>query len=483
MASPGQPRPAYALGCWLCLRLVGVCYLAAFWSFGVQVRGLIGEDGILPARDVMGAARQWADAADLGLSRLFEVPTLLWLGVSDAWLVGLCVAGAALSVPVILGVAAHLALPLLWLLYLSLSTVTREFLSFQWDGLLLETGLLSVALAPWVLVHRPGVGEPPALARWLVWWLIFRLMLTSGLVKLTSDDPLWRDLSALAYHYETQPLPSPIGWYAHHLPLFAHRACAAAMFAIELAVPWLIFVGTTGRRAAAAAFIGLMLLVAATGNYAFFNLLTIALACSLIDTRGPRVIAPRRLAWVPAAAIACLTLPATVDVLAAQTGIAVPERAHLQAWRRAIQPLRSVNAYGLFAVMSSSRPELAVEGSRDGVTWVPYTFKYKPGDVRQRPRWVAPHQPRLDWHMWFAALDEYERSDWLDRFCRKLLDGAPAVTGLLAANPFAADPPAFVRVRRSEYHVAPLDQARRDPVWWIASPPEPFSPVLSRITR
>lgn len=483
MSPQERSRPSYAFGCWLYLRLLGVCYLAAFWSFGVQVRGLIGEDGILPARDVMTAAQRWADAGSVGLARVLEVPTLCWLGVSDEWLMGLCVAGAVLSVPVILGVAAPLALPLLWLLYLSLSTVTREFLSFQWDGLLLEAGLLSIALAPWVLVHRPRASEPSPLARWLTWWLIFRLMLTSGLVKLTSGDPLWRDLSALAYHYETQPLPSPIGWYAHHLPLVVHRATTAAMFAIELAAPWLIFVGSTGRRAAAAAFIGLMLVIAATGNYAFFNLLTIGLACSLIDTRGVRSTPPRRLAWMPAAALACLTLPATVDVLAAQTAVTVPGGARLHAWRRALQPFRSVNAYGLFAVMSSSRPELTVEGSRDGETWVPFTFKYKPGDIRQGPRWVAPHQPRLDWHMWFAALDEWERSGWLDRFCRKLLEGAPAVTGLLAANPFSETPPAFVRVRRSDYRIAPLDQARRDRVWWIASPPEPFSPVLSRMTR
>lgn len=481
MSSPGHLRRSYAVSCWLYLRLLGVCYLVAFWSLGVQVLGLIGQDGILPAREVMDAAQQWAAVGHVGLLRFLEVPTLCWLGVSDAWLVGLCIAGAVLSVPLIAGIGAPVVLPLLWLLYLSLSTVTREFLSFQWDALLLESGLLAIALAPWTLFHRPRDHEPPALARWLIWWLVFRLMFTAGLVKLTSGDPLWRDLSALAHHYETQPLPSPAGWYAHHLPIVAHRASTAVMFAVELALPWLIFVGATGRRAAAGSFIVLMLVIAVTGNFAFFNLLTIALACTLVDTRraGPAA-APRRLAWVPAAVLACLTLPVTIDVLAGQAGLRVPGGEALHAWRQTLRPLRSANAYGLFAVMSTNRPELTVEGSRDGRTWVPYVFKYKPGDVRRPPRWVAPHQPRLDWHMWFAALDSFEGSEWLERFCRRLLEGSPAVTGLLDVNPFPDAPPAFVRVMRSEYHIPPLAQARREQIWWTASQPEPYSGVLQK---
>jgi hypothetical protein len=152
----------------------------------------------------------------------------------------------------------------------------------------------------------------------------------------------------------------------------------------------------------------------------------------------------------------------------------------LTAWQRRLAPFRSVNPYGLFAVMSSARPELTIEGSLDGVVWKPYAFAYKPGDPRRAPRWVAPHQPRLDWHMWFAALDLYEASPWLERFCHRLLAGEPSVIGLLGSNPFPGEPPRFVRVTSARYRIPPLDTARRERIWWTVGPPEPFSPVLAR---
>ncbi|MGE3707374.1 MAG: lipase maturation factor family protein [Vicinamibacterales bacterium] len=471
--------PSYALSSWLSLRLLGLCYLAAFWSFGTQVRGLIGSHGILPARDVMEAAGRSAAAGGLAISRWFDVPTIFWLGSSDAWLVGVCIAGALLSLLLVTGVMAPVTLPLLWFLYLSLTVVTREFLSFQWDSLLLEAGLLAIGLAPWVRFHTPRGSEPPALARWLFWWLAFRLMFAAGLVKLTSGEPLWRDLTALAYHYETQPLPTPAGWYAHHLPLIVHQASAVVTFVIELVVPWLIFAGVRGRRVAAASFGGLMAAIAVTGNYAFFNLLTVAVSVTLWDTPGPAP-RPRPFAWAPAAALAVLTLPASVAVLAGQTGLPLPAAPLFTAWQRTLAPFRSVNPYGLFAVMSSARPELTIEGSLDGLAWRPYAFAYKPGDPRRAPRWVAPHQPRLDWHMWFAALDLYEASPWLERFCRRLLEGEPSVARLLAANPFPAGPPRFIRVTSARYRIPPLDVARREGIWWTVGPAEPFSPVLAR---
>jgi lipase maturation factor 1 len=485
---------SYAFGTWLFLRLLGVVYLCAFWSLGTQVRGLIGVDGILPAQELMLSAHRWADAGGLGpVARFFALPTVCWLGASDRVLLSLCAMGVALSLLQIAGMVGALVLPLLWLLYLSLSGVCGEFLSFQWDALLLETGLLALVLAPWTLAHRPGDGEPRDLSRWLIWWLLFRLTFASGVVKLTSGDPLWRGLTAVAVHYETLPLPTPLGWYAFHLPAGFQQFSTAAVLMIELLVPWAIFTTRGLRHVAGVVLVVLQLLIALTGNYAFFNLLTIALSLTLLDDAWwPRWGRPYLDvgAWLPArrlrscpvvllVAVAVVTVPASLGVLASQARIDLPGSAWLRSVRVALAPFRSVNAYGLFAVMTPTRPELTVEGSIDGETWQPYEFKDKPGDLRRAPPWVAPHQPRLDWQMWFAALDRFDASSWLERFCHRLLEGSPAVLDLLAENPFPDAPPRFVRVRRAQYHVAALDVHRRERVWWTREEQQPYSPVMS----
>jgi hypothetical protein len=408
-------------------------------------------------------------------------------------LVSVCAIGAALSLSLMAGLAGAVVLPLLWLLYLSLSTVCGEFLSFQWDALLLEAGLLAIVLAPWTLIHRPYDAEPGAVSRWLIWWLLFRLMFASGVVKLTSGDPTWRGLTALAVHFETQPIPTPIGWYAHHLPAWFQQWSAAVVLAVELFVPWLIFATRRLRHLACAMFVALQLVIALTGNYAFFNLLTIALSLTLLDDEvWPRwmrghpdaVLArpSRRVRMCPPllpAALAIVILPVSVNILAAQARIAVPGSSVLRPLRAAIAPFRSVNAYGLFAVMTTTRPELILEGSNDGRSWNAYEFKYKVGDVRRAPPWVAPHQPRLDWQMWFAALDSFDANPWLERLCYRLLEGSPATLNLLALNPFPDAPPTFVRIVRFEYHVAPLDVRRRDLIWWTRDQGRGYSPVLS----
>jgi hypothetical protein len=486
---------SYTFGTWLFLRLLGLAYLAAFWSLGTQIRGLVGAAGILPAQELMTAAHRWADAERLGAAaRFFALPTVCWFGASDSVLVSLCAIGAALSLLQIAGLASALVLPLLWLFYLSLSIVCTEFLSFQWDTLLLETGLVAIVVVPWTLIHRPRDPEPRALSRWLIWWLLFRLMFVSGVVKLTSGDPLWRGLTAIAVHYETQPLPTPLGWYAYHLPAWFQQLSTAAVLIIELLVPWLIFTTRRLRQVACGAIVALQLLIALTGNYAFFNLLTVALAVTLLDDaawpgradRGRPVEAAhpsprgRPCPLLLPLALALVTVPVSLAVLASQTRMDLPGSTWLRPVRAALAPFRSVNAYGLFAVMTPTRPELIVEGSNDGESWLAYEFKYKPGDLRQAPPWVAPHQPRLDWQMWFAALDSFDASPWLERFCHRLVEGSPPVLDLLAVNPFPDAPPRFVRVLRASYHVAPLDAHRRERVWWRRDAAQLYSPVMSR---
>jgi hypothetical protein len=310
-------------------------------------------------------------------------------------------------------------------------------------------------------------------------WLLFRLMFGSGVVKLRSGDPTWRSLTALTYHYETQPLPTWIGFYAHHLPTRVHVTSAAVMFVIELLLPWLIWLPPPWRRLPLVGFVGFQILIAATGNYAFFNVLTIALCVFLADPAW----LPRR--WRPTAAtgeaqatlfgpwpravlapfVAVVLLISTIELTEA-TLVGLPWPSPAIGLARAASPLRSVNSYGLFAVMTTTRPEIVIEGSDDGENWRAYEFRHKPGDLGRRPGFVAPHQPRLDWQMWFAALGPCDQSPWLQRLFQRLREGSPPVLGLLGSNPFPDRPPRYVRALLYDYHFADLATHRRTGEWW-----------------
>jgi lipase maturation factor 1 len=525
------PTRTYATATWVFLRVLGVVYLIAFWSLGTQVLGLVGERGILPASAYMAAARTWAASEHVGLDRYHLLPTLCWISTSDSFLRALCAAGTALSALLVAGVAPLVALPLLWLDYLSLAVVCRDFLGYQWDALLLETGFLAIGLAPAIWLDRRSMRtDPPRIAVWLMLWLLFRLMLGSGLVKLASGDPTWRGLSALTFHYETQPLPTPLAFYAHQLPVWIQRASTLLTLLIEIGVPFLMFGSRRLRVAACVSFALLQALIAATGNYAFFNVLAVALCLFLLDddTLGPAkaghypkwrsavspvvsgfshsssrhrgVLQPdlsdsgndverdhwmqrglaKRVHRVILIVVAAIIVPVSAYRFAASIGVPVPGGQLFELAAIVIEPFRSVNSYGLFAVMTTTRPEIIVEGSDDGERWMTYEFKYKAGDVRRRPPIVAPHQPRLDWQMWFAALESYREAAWFRSFCTRLLEGSPDVRHLLASDPFNGRPPRYIRAVLYRYHFADSTTHRKEAVWWTREVIGDYSPVLTR---
>ena len=485
----------YRLAGWLFLRLLGLVYLIAFASLWVQVDGLLGSRGILPAARYLHTATRV-----LGPERYRLLPTLFWFGAGDGALHAACAAGVVLALLVIAGVLEVPSLVALWVLYLSLVTVGRDFLSFQWDALLLETGALAVFLPRLALRTRRSRAAPPRpLALLLLWWLLFRLMFSSGAVKLASGDPTWRSLDALKFHYETQPLPTWIGWFAHQLPGWFQVLSVVVMFGIELVVPWLILGTRRTRRIAFVPLVGLQLLIAATGNYGFFNLLTVGLCLLLLDDdamarvgsrlgrvgrwlagpletdrepKAPKGGAGPRRPWAPwgrwlavpfAAAVFLVSL---VEVTGA-TGLPSPWPRPIYALRKAIAPLRSVNGYGLFAVMTTDRPEIVVEGSDDGATWKAYRCPWKPGPLDRRPRFCEPYMPRLDWQMWFAALGGSPvRSPWFVAFLTRLAEGSPPVLDLLARNPFPDHPPRFLRARLEDYRFTDLHELRASGRWW-----------------
>ena len=430
---------------------------------------------------------------------------MLWLSGSATALHLVCGAGVVLSLAAIAGTAPLLCFALLWMLYLSIVQGGQDFMSFQWDVLLLEAGVVAWFLAParlrtTITDRRP----PPAVGIWLARLLVWKLMFLSGATKLLAYDDTWWQLTALDYHYYTQPLPWWTAWFMHQLPSWFGKACVAVTLVIETGVPWLIFCGRRARLIAFALLVALQLAIAWTGNYGFFNLLTLVLCVALLDDRAIERVLPtlseRRLgtptarqigeiirggSWasmlrgllattlVAASLLVTLrelrrTLPA--DHRAGPIGAALEwsEQKLLRPARpvlAAISPFHSVNGYGLFRSMTTARPEIVIEGSADGTTWTEIEFKWKPGDLQRRPRLVAPHQPRLDWQMWFAALDP-GHTGWLAPLLRSLLEGEPAVLGLLDAPEWKSEAPRYVRLRYYQYRFTTPEERRATGDWW-----------------
>ena len=477
-----QPAPVTFAGSrWLFLRLLGFVYLVAFVSLAVQITGLVGDHGILPVREFLTQVHQ-----RYGASAYYNWPTLVWVSASDAWLSALCWGGAIASLLLIAGIAPLATAVLLWVLYLSVTTAGQLFLQFQWDSLLLETGVLAVLYVP--LVWREHVGdadEPPAIVRWTIWLLAFKLTFLSGITKILSGDPTWANWTALSYHYETQPIPAWTSWFMYQLPPWVHYWSTFGTLLIELGASWLIFLPSRFWRARLSACVLMILLqagIAATGNYGFFNPLTIVLYLALLDDRTLGRLLPRRVArdeqrrarpavW----RVAVNVVAACIAVLSVMTLFREMDRtrrvrgAFDRGWAETVfawvEPFNSVNGYGLFRVMTTQRPEIVIEVSTDGAVWKEQEFRWKAGNVMRRPRFVEPHMPRLDWQMWFAALDPFSAQDWLLPLAERLLAGEPAVTRLLGPNPLDGRP-RFVRLAYYQYHFTSVSERAQTGAWW-----------------
>src|SRR5437879_7787250 len=485
------------------LRMLGLIYLIAFVSLWVQVDGLVGSNGMSPVSQFLPAVRQ-----QVGSDAYFLLPTLCWFDSSNTFLHFLCGGGVVLSLLLIFVVAPAVSLALLFIFYLSLTIGGQVFFNFQWDVLLLEAGFLSIFLAPWRLWPRdrlwwPGPAIPNTAATsataspvsraglFLLKFLLFKLMLMSGVVKLTSGDDSWgwvnhsfhwSALTALDYHYWSQPLPTMFAWWTDKGPEWFKHFSVAFCLVVEIVVPFFIWAPRRPRLIAAGLIIFLQLAIAITGNYCFFNLLTIALCLLLIDDATWRAVAAvarrgdsdvvlraaARNRGYNFAAIIVLIVTLPLNLWLCYTALK-PEaewpKPLLVVYAR-LEPFRILNGYGLFRVMTKERPEIQVEGSVDGIDWISYEFKWKPGDVNRAPRWCAPHQPRLDWQMWFAALGGRRQENWFENFVVRLLENDPAVTRLLARNPFPDKPPRYVRAILFKYQFTTSEERRATGAWW-----------------
>ncbi len=495
------------------IRFLGLSYFLAFASLMMQLRGLISSQGILPAVKFLEAVSNNVSASLLG--KFFILPSLFWFNSSDKFLFAACFLGIVLSMNLMIrkdknkfDVFEFISLVVLYLLYLSFVNVSRDFLSFQWDALLLEAGFLSVVYA----AFKANAFASRVLA-WLFRFLVFKLMLMSGLIKLYTHDATWANLTALNYHYYTQPLPNPISFFIHQLPAGFHKFSCMLMFFIELIVPFFIFTGRSLRRVAALAFIALQLAIMFTGNYCFFNLLTIFLCLWLLDDALLARLLPEDLVsklqdisivynseqmfhrqinnqlasldshnltrtMLKTSVVALAVLFITVDAYF----IVIRSPLDLSRAQASLRPLDALvlpllrfhmnSPYGLFATMTTVRNEIVIQGANDipgqfGMTdWQDYEFYFKPQDLKALPKQVAPYQPRLDWQMWFAALSSVDQQPWFVNFCVRLLQGDQAVLRLLKHNPYPDHPPKYLRALLYEYKFNDLETYYRTGEYW-----------------
>jgi hypothetical protein len=455
---------------WLFLRALGLIFLSAFYSLAFQIHGLIGQRGILPAGEYLQQVRTVIG----GVGAVWFAPTLLWLGAGDRALTALIVAGIVSATLLTVNVWPRFTVAASTILFLSCVAALQDFSSYQSDGMLLEAGFLSCFFAPRGV--RPGLGasDPPSRLAWfMLVWEWFRIYFESGVVKLASGDPHWRDFTAMDEYYQNGPLPTWLGWYVQHFPHWYHAFTVALTLAVELALVWAVFLPRPFRLGCAAIVTALQIGIIATANYAFLNYLVLVLGVLLLDDAflarlgfrttledvPTRPRAPLR-RWLETGVLG-VAFWVTVTAFVAETSsspLALPARL--------LAPFRIANAYGLFAVMTEARYEIEFQGSRDGVTWVAYPFRYKPQDPFERPGIYAPYQPRFDWNLWFASLGPWQQSSWVVLAQQRLLENSPSVLRLFRANPFAATPPALVRTVRWQYWFTDRETKRRTGAWW-----------------
>jgi hypothetical protein len=507
--SHDEGLPGHLIARWLFLRAMGVIYFSAFLALVFQIRGLIGPRGILPAGEYLQRV-----AESLGPLRYWYAPTLLWFSSSSHALMALSWIGIVASLLLVANLWPRAMLIVCFLCFLSFTSAAQDFSGYQSDGMLLEAGFLSLFIAPKGLLPGWGLRSLPIRAAWLLLlWEWFRIYFESGLVKLLSADPTWRNLTAMYEYYQNGPLPTWIGWYLQHLPHWFHIGTAGLTLAMELVLVFMALL--PGRWRIACFFIvtawqaGVIL----TANYAVLNYLALVLAVLLLNDQYLSRFVPLRwrrgldrTALVPTEEADSLEdAPQSIDqrllfhaggMLAAVTAVflvwffyATLVPLARMAWASsplptqpvvALEPFRIANEYGLFAVMTPHRYEIEFQGSNDGTTWTAYPFRYKPQSLTERPGIYAPYQPRFDWNLWFVSLGTWTDYPIVPRTEESLLTNDKDVLGLFAGNPFSSAPPRYVRAVLWQYWFSSLAEKRTQGVWWRRELLGTYAPTLTR---
>ena len=485
---PPPARSSFWLTRFAILRLLGFVYLFAFLSAALQALPLFGSDGLTPAA---GWMRYVAGALGSRFAGFVRFPSLFWLGAPDGALVALAWLGVGLSLLLLAGLANAILLGALWVLYMSYVHVGQEWYAYGWEIQLLETGFLAIFLCP-LLDARPFPRRPPPRAvLWLFSWLIFRIMLGAGLIKLRGDS-CWQDLTCLDYHYLTQPIPNPLSPWFHFHPPLVHKLEVLYNHLVELGSCWLALAPDRWRRVritGGLAMLAFQLSLIASGNLSFLNYLTIVPVLACFDdaflgrflprrwkaaaVRAAETATPSRLGRYAATALVALVAVLSIPVV---VNLASPD----QAMNTSFDSLDLVNTYGAFGTVGRERDEIVFEGTRDAVPgdsarWLAYEFPAKPGDPMRRPAVVAPYQPRLDWSIWFAAMSTPDQYPWTLHFIWKLLHSDRGMLSLLANDPFPGSPPRWIRASYYRYEFA----RPGEPGWWRRTRLGAWLPPLS----
>jgi len=495
---------------WLFLRAMGLIYFSAFYALLFQIRGLIGPQGILPAREYLQAVRP------LGTLRFWYAPTVFWFSSGNHMLMAVCWVGLIASIGLLVNFWPRAMLVISFVCFLSFVSGAQDFSGYQSDGMLLEAGFLSLFLAPSGIFPGLGIGKRFARAAMLLLlWEWFRIYFESGVAKLASGDPTWRNLTAMYEYYQNGPLPTWIGWYLQHLPNWFHIATAAATLAMELVLVWMAFLSRRWKIACFFIVTVWQIVVIATANYTFLNYLVLALAVLLLDDAFLRRFVPSRwrrdldqgisdvsgvrveettsgredatqakpnpwgtarttasafmLTWIFYATVVPFVQMAWHDVPLSTKPVA------------ALEPFRIANQYGLFAVMTPHRYEIEFQGSNDGENWVAYPFRYKPQELKDRPRIYAPYQPRFDWNLWFASLGSWQQNLFVPRTEELLLENDRDVLELFAGNPFPDAPPRLMRAVLWQYWFSSMEEKRNKGVWWRRQLIGDYAPTLMKL--
>ena len=467
-------KPTYWLTRFMILRLLGLVYFFAFLSLAQQLKPLLGEKGLTPTPLFLSQFQ--TEAGSFGQAFL-HLPSLFWFWHSDDFMVGAAWVGTCFSILVLVGFANGFLLLFLWALYLSFVHIGQDWYGYGWEIQLLETGFLSIFLVPFIDGRPFPKSSPPQQVIWLFRWLIFRIMLGSGLIKMRGD-PCWRDLTCLKYHYETQPIPNPLSPYFHFMPLWFHKAGVLYNFLAELVAPWGLVFGRTIRTVAGCLMATFQIILILSGNLSFLNWLTLVPILSCFDDGFWHFILPRPLvekanlaiyrsqnipsshfaAWALTALVAFLSVNPVLNLFSSN-----------QAMNTSFESLHLVNTYGAFGSVGRERLQLVFEGTSDQVltpetVWTPYDFKCQPGNLYRRPCVCSPYQYRLDWQIWFAAMAEPSQYPWVYNLVWKLLHNDRLALSLLEGNPFPGEAPTYIRARLFRYQFAPLSHPNGQ--WW-----------------
>ncbi|MDB4904918.1 MAG: lipase maturation factor family protein [Mucilaginibacter sp.] len=479
--------PTYWLTRFVILRLLGVIYAVAFLVAINQIVPLIGANGLLPVGNYLMLVSRALGSDGAGFVRL---PSVFWFWHSDTALLTVSWIGFILSCIVVAGYVNAPLLGALWFLYMSIVHAGQDWYGYGWEIQLTETGFLAIFLCP-LLDMRPFPKRPPPFPIIVLFrWLTFRIMLGSGMIKFRGDE-IWRNATALYYHFETQPIPGPLSRWFHFLPRAALKIGVWLNFLAELAAPWFVFWPRLARHIAGLVIVLFQIVIILSGNLSFLNWLTIVPALACFDDGFWARLLPRRLvskaeaaaeraeeskpmlttAWVVAGIVALLSIQPALNLLSPG-----------QVMNTSFDPLDLVNTYGAFGTVGQERLNVVFEGTMDDTTggkanWKPYIYEALPVLLNKQPPQIAPYQPHLDWQMWFAAMSTPDQYPWTINLVWKLLHNDPGAVSLFAGNPFPGKPPRYIRAVLYRYKFAKPGNPQG--LWWTREPISTWIPPTS----